>query len=636
MPYVSGRSAAARTFLCILVDFGRSLQAEAAGLHTNPLQWRWVNELGVHNAVDARELVDALLSGRMTPHVWVWRTGWKAWLRASQVPDLASAIPKGARLPPASIEIDPMAVEPPPIPHYSFHESRYVRHASTPVPPAAHQRPLVRRPLAPTLVDSENVASQTLRPPGAVPPPPRRYSDTFALDVQRALDLATFASDDPNVAVPEHHASSTVSQRPSIAPRLVPAPAPDFVIQSVLGEATPQSSSRGASPAVSRTSGMAHPSTRIRRRPLAIGLSLVALASAGIVWLRTRAVERDRVAVVAAERSAKPRVPAFCRMVGSAARIAPSVVFNVPPFLETNTDGRSLAVGFADSPNSAAGIIVDPESLAVKYVFRKPSAGRVASVVPRVSDGQLSFMVNLDKDALKDARPLAGPNPFTFAHTLEGFVRQPLEAEPETIWATDIDAAITGTRLVTVAPVGHAVTYRQGGLTGRVWFGWLLPDGRSLVPPFALPTGAKFVGQPSVAASGSTALVSFAGRASDKDPWRVHLSKLHGASREALERIFPPPPGGPGGDSIAPSAVGLGEGRFLLQWSEGSSGHWQVRVQTLNQTLEPLGPPIDASPADANAGQGTLWVQGSRSVSLFIVNIGHSAELWAASLDCPR
>jgi len=63
--------------LCRTVEIGRNLPRQEIDLHGNPLEWRWVNELGMHNAVDARELVDALISGRMTPHVWVWRTGWK-------------------------------------------------------------------------------------------------------------------------------------------------------------------------------------------------------------------------------------------------------------------------------------------------------------------------------------------------------------------------------------------------------------------------------------------------------------------------------------------------------------------------------------------------------------------------------
>lgn len=606
-------------------------------MYGNPLEWRWVNELGMHNAVDARELVEALVSGRMTPHVWVWRTGWKTWVRASQVPDLAPAIPRGARLPPVAIEIDPGAVEPPSIPHYSFHDEKFVRHASTPIPHAAQQRQLVRRPQHATLVDRESTSSATLRPPGAVPPPPRTFSDTFAFDVQRALDLATFASD--NLAsASKVSESSTVSQRPSVAPQLIPAPAPDFVIQSVLGNSEPPPApARASHPSLAAIESQRPPvpAAKISRRLLTIGVSLVAIAASAIVGLRSYVLTKDHAAVASAS-SAQPRELPLCHLAESAERIAPNIVFNVPPFVETTADGRSLAVGFADNPTSAAGIIVDPVTLSVKYAFRQASSGRVATVVPRVSEGQLSFVVGLDSDVLKEARPVAGPPPFTFAHNVEGFVRQLPGARTETIWPTDIDAAISGSRLVTVDPVGHAVTYRQGGVNGSLWVGWLTQDGQSKVSPFVIATDAKRVGQPSLAANDAATLVTYAGRLTDKDHWQVHLAKMLLGSRDPIEQTFEPPAGGPGGDSIAPSAVGLDGGRFLLQWSEGSAGHWQVRIQTLNENLQPLGPPINASPTDMNAGQGLLWVNGSHAVSLFVVNVGRSAELWAASLDCPR
>jgi hypothetical protein len=346
-------------------------------------------------------------------------------------------------------------------------------------------------------------------------------------------------------------------------------------------------------------------------------------------------VKREQAAAAAAI-AARPREPEFCRLRGSAERIAPGIVFNVPPFVETSVDGQSLAVGFADNPTSAAGIVVDPLSLSVKYAFRRVNAGKVASVVPKVTDGQLSFVVNLENDEFKETRPVAGPPPFTLAHNVEGFVRQRTNERTETIWPLDIDAAITGARLATVDETGYAVTYRQGGVNGSVWLGWLTPEGQSRTAPFAIPTDAKFVGQPSIAASDSTALVAFAGRPNDKDRWQVHLAKSVNASRDVVELTLETPAGGPGGDNIAPSVVGLSAGRFLLQWSEGTVGHWQVRVQTLDEKLRAWGPPISASASDMNAGQGSLWVHGSRAVSLFIVNVGRSAELWAASLDCPR
>jgi hypothetical protein len=599
-------------------------------LEGNPLQWRWVNELGVHNAVDARELMDALLTGRMTPHVWVWRTGWTSWFRASQVAELATAIPKGARMPPVAIAIDPAAQEPPTIPRYSYRASTYVRHMSTPVPPTTHQRPLVRRPAAPTLVDSTSSAqnvSHTLRPPGAVPPPPRTISGAFSFDVQRALDLAHFASDQGTP-----HPSSAIST--------------DLVMRSVLGDddrATHEASParvavnrppRTPVPTATRAQTPARSTVRNRKWLLAGSFSLIAAVGLFAIVMRSpHRSQRPATALPSSSASPHPRQP--CHLVGVAERLAPSIALNVTPIVANAADGKSLAVGFADTANSAAGILVDPITRSVKYVFREAGTSRVASVVPRLQDEQLSFAVARDKESFKEARFVTGAPDFTLGQSVEGFARQVGSANPETIWTTDIDTPCTGARLVTIAGIGHAVTFRQGGQSGTVQVGWLTPDGHNRAHPMSLTTSAKSVGQPSIAASGAHVLVTFAGRASDSDPWSLHAALWDTAGANASARQLPTATGGPGGDAIAPVAAGLEQGQFILQWSEGSTGHRQVRVQTLDAHLQPLGPAVNVSPTDSNAGQGVLWVNREHAVSLFVVNVGRSAELWAASLQCP-
>ena len=95
------------------------------------------------------------------------------------------------------------------------------------------------------------------------------------------------------------------------------------------------------------------------------------------------------------------------------------------------------------------------------------------------------------------------------------------------------------------------------------------------------------------------------------------------------------PPGGPGAEAISPAAVGLSGGRWLVQWTEGSVGNRQVRVQTLAHDLIPVGDPITVSPEGTNAGQGVVWVQGDTALSLFLVKTGSTHELWGAALKCP-
>jgi hypothetical protein len=95
------------------------------------------------------------------------------------------------------------------------------------------------------------------------------------------------------------------------------------------------------------------------------------------------------------------------------------------------------------------------------------------------------------------------------------------------------------------------------------------------------------------------------------------------------------PPGGPGGEAISPSSEVLADGRFLVQWTEGSAGNRAVRAQALSANLVPIGEPVTLSTPEQNAGQGALWVHGTQALALFLVKKETSHELWGASLRCP-
>jgi len=94
------------------------------------------------------------------------------------------------------------------------------------------------------------------------------------------------------------------------------------------------------------------------------------------------------------------------------------------------------------------------------------------------------------------------------------------------------------------------------------------------------------------------------------------------------------PAGGPGGEAISPAAGAIGDGRWVLQWTEGSAGNRAVRVQALTADLVLSGDPVTLSTTSQNAGQGALVVVGKRVLALFLVQQEASHELWGASLEC--
>jgi hypothetical protein len=80
---------------------------------------------------------------------------------------------------------------------------------------------------------------------------------------------------------------------------------------------------------------------------------------------------------------------------------------------------------------------------------------------------------------------------------------------------------------------------------------------------------------------------------------------------------------------------GLGDGGFVLQWTEGKTAEYQVRVQRLGPDLELLGEGVPVSPKGANAGQGAVFARAPRALSLFVQTTQGHDELWGTSLECP-
>jgi hypothetical protein len=191
--------------------------------------------------------------------------------------------------------------------------------------------------------------------------------------------------------------------------------------------------------------------------------------------------------------------------------------------------------------------------------------------------------------------------------------------------------------VATIPGVGHAVTFRRGGKTGKVAVGWLSPSGLKKTELVDVRTDDDFSGTPSIAANADSILVAFASRGASASSWSIALAKAKSGGHPQTASRFVLPPGGPGGDGIAPTVAALADGRWLLQWTEGASGNRIVRAAVLDQNLALSSDAVNLSPDGANAGQGAVWANGDQGAVLFYVtNDKKSHELWGAAIDCPR
>ncbi len=565
-----------------------------------------------------------------------------------------------------------------------------------------------RAPL-PTLGDLEGAtATATLRPPGAVPPPPRALPmptptlDAAGLGPSSPLDtpvpdipggeqpftaLAGDLPPSPRAAQAQprmfgsapHAAPAPIAQPAPFAqpvqtaqPASVqPAPAPPFTSAAVVSAPEPQkppsppdsslestldmsgTASKKATQAAlieqTRISGAVpapglfiadepreprpkQPSlvsvqrqvlTRMRIGVFVLGGLLLMLAGALVVLVVRRSEAGAGRGAMPSASSSLPAPPG-CHLTQPPSRISPTIERAVPISARPQSDG-SIALAIADTKGSAAGWLYDATSGEPRSKL-EPVAG--IGDVSHVTAGE-SLVVDR-----------ASPD-FAFGQTLapglqlgvgpSGILRRGSDGATGVVWTLTTGVKVTPPRAVALGEA-HFVAFRQGGAEGQLMTGWLKADGSAAAELTAIAGAPKSLGTPNVALAGKEAVALFAARNEKSEPYRIHAA-----------RVAPGKPPGPaqaldlpaeGGGAIAPSLFALPEGRYLVQWTDGNVGQYQVHVRVLDSELKPASEPVLVSAKGANAGQGTIVVTPTAAVSFFIQTTAGHDELWGASLSC--
>jgi len=624
------------------------------GTEDESQSWYWADSDGVQSIVDEFELIASLSTGTLPAYTLVWRVGWKAWIPASQVAELANVLPKESVEPAVTPEIDAAMREPPapPVDKYQAYRAREAakllgraarQTLPTPVPPPARavvtaaiappQAP--PRPPQPTLLDGTHVSSTaTIRPPGAVPPPPRalpQAAPPVALGLPVAPTTPTIQVADAAPLSTDQPTSPRASPEPLTAPDRLPSWSDDVDADLAVAPA-PMPAPAGYVPAAAPPP---------RRSPVVLILAgilflagIVVIAAVVIVVVQMKRETPVTTSASSVASSVAPQAPLEpCRLTRPAARLAPGASIGVTPVFRALPDGK-LAVGFAASQKQAEGITVDPGTLAVDRPFKQATDEAISAVVPMTSGGSRTFQVDLEGGALRSPRSLDVRPMVTLGWTDAGFARSEDGHDPTTLWP-GASEKVSDTRVVPMGSDGFAVTVRRGGKTsGTILVGRLDARGASTGDPAEIDTGTQ-VGTPSIAANDQGLLVAFASRPTSNAYWTLRLASSSGSALPSRAVSFSTPPGGLGADAISPAVEGLTRGRWLLQWTEGAAGRRQVRAQTLGPDLVPIGDPMNLSPEGANAGQGVVMVRNEKGLGLFLVSKGRSHELWGASLSCP-
>ncbi len=533
-------------------------------------------------------------------------------------------------------------------------------------PPA---RPPDARAPIPTLVDMPDAtATGTLRPPGAVPPPPRAVPPTprnfEVLDELPELTPTGPITPLSNVVTPRRLGSppapsADIATQPSASETPLPESEPDPITERDALRAfrnrptEPPTRRRSGSPAPTtdpagvvspgQTSGAARELPR-RYAVALFGLSILAgLLAVTVIYLLLDGSPSADPPVVAPAQSATSATGASleeqsgpaCQVVSAAERLSTSIVGSTPPYLASASNTPHIAVGFAETPSAASGLVFELPSLQTQRMFTQTVSDPLLGVVPVYAKKEFGFAVDVQHKTLRAQRTVDGAPPFVIGLDAAGVVRQSGDGPPEVIWAEPIDERITEMRVATFPQQAHAVTFRRGGQAGSVLFGWLAADGRKQSELLPVATDGGLSGTPTLARSDKTVLLSYAWRPNTDVYWSLRLATAALGAFPDKPAQFHIPPGGPGAEAISPAAAALPKGRWLLQWTEGSSGARQVRAQILNADLSPRSKAFTLSRPDQNAGQGALASHGQLALALFLVAKGGGHELWGASLKCP-
>jgi hypothetical protein len=506
-----------------------------------------------------------------------------------------------------------------------------------------------RAPL-PTLGDDEaEQRMATLRPPGAVPPPPR--IGVGALIGTPTPKVAEEALTEREVPLPSSAVPTTVMNKPPAANDrsahgvFAPAREPGRELDSTLGSSSFDGQSQRELPlpkstrAGSAKSGEPEEDGEALSWTLPLPRSVVivlALFLSGVLLLGGAAFvfpKRSNVKTAAsADTSAAPPPAAVagCRLLAPAARLATTVERSVQPSLAEIVNGERVAVGFAAAPKVGAGAIIRLETLDAERRPDQNGDATVRSSAPLVKNGTASFVVDRTGGELGGARTL--PDGTTVGFAGADLVERS-RGKSSVLVAGAASEKTTDPR-VAAGSAATLVTFRRGGMSGQVLYTWMGPEATvsTSLTPVAV-ADVKFSGTPDAAANGAGGLIAFAGRASESDEWRVKLVKVP-LRGQASAQTFTPPPRGSGGGNIAPAVAALGDSDWLLQWTEGKTGAYEVRLQRLNAKLEPVGEARLVSPKGANAGQGAVIATGSNVLSVYIQTTAGHDELWGASFEC--
>jgi hypothetical protein len=328
-----------------------------------------------------------------------------------------------------------------------------------------------------------------------------------------------------------------------------------------------------------------------------------------------------------------------CALAGEAHVVSPRAF--VQAGVEAVTVPGAIAIGFALDPRNGQAVTVDPASIGITTTVKaRAFGGDARRMTPVLERGKLALVPGVDKkfDRLQGRRIVGTNPPIDVGIAENSVVWAPRDQNTYAkLFALDGDgpgAPVDGVRAVPLPSNarGIAVAFRRGK---DLYVGSAKGDSALTADgTLAHITSLGQVGSPSIAISGDSIIVAWSDRATAQDPWQVRWTKLPIGGAAEPPKQLTLPEGGLGTQAMSPSVFGLGGGRFVMAWSEGTPTH-QVRAITFNADGTTSGSAMALSAAGVNAGSPQVAVgPDGRGVAAFLAAKGKNYELHATPIAC--
>ena len=338
--------------------------------------------------------------------------------------------------------------------------------------------------------------------------------------------------------------------------------------------------------------------------------------------------------------TADPKPAAAEGMLGDCALAGEAHIVSPHAFIQSGVEAvavpGAIALGFAIDPRNGLAVTVDPASIGITSTVKaRAFGGDARRMSPVLEKGKLTLVPDTDKKDKLMVRRVVGTNPpidLGVAENAIVWAPHGLNSYAK-LFALEGDTAVEALRAVPLTSAkGIALAFRRGN---AIFVGVAKGEGALTTDgSLARIAGLGLVGSPAIATSGDSIIVAWSDRASAQDPWQIRWTKLGASGVLDAAKQLELPEGGLGTQAMSPSVAGLGGGRFVIAWSEGTPSH-QVRAQSLNADGSPSGTALALSAAGINAGQPQIAVgPDGRGVVAFLAAKGKAYEVHATPVSC--